>query len=241
MARSRSLAAATSSGAQRRLHETSSGLVTEWDHIFQIEGDHNRVSGNYIGVTADGKRALVSSTLSSTPLYIHGTANTIGGSEPADRNLILDGVGITGDQNVFTGNSIGTDSDGEVAIRSADGGLIIQGTGNTIDGNVIAAESIGIEIFNIKIDNSTTGQSIVSGNFVGTNTIHLSLPVGVTPPQLAQIVAMHTQEGRDLDRRRFQRAAELSFGAQPGALPRLRGREEEGQDHLPQAPGASGV
>jgi hypothetical protein len=122
---------------------------------------------------------------------IHGgaTANTVGGTSPAARNLIsgnatrgdfpfggagrqlvISGSGTTG--NVVLGNLIGTNITGTANLGKYVEGVVLEAgaTGNTIGGtatgaaNVISGNSNGIEI----MDAGTSG-NLVLGNLIGTD------------------------------------------------------------------------
>jgi len=107
--------------------------------------------------------------------------NTIGGDGPGEGNVISGndtGVRISGvatAANVVTGNFIGTDASGTVAVPNRHGVYIADGAQqNTISDNVISGNSsYGVLI----VDGSN--QTIVSGNFIGTNaTGDAALPNG---------------------------------------------------------------
>ena len=84
----------------------------------------------------------------------HG--NVIGGTTVADRNVISgnggDGVyvgpGLAGgtDSNTITGNFIGVDRSGSVALGNVGRGVTVYSSSNLISGNVISANSPNIDI-----------------------------------------------------------------------------------------------
>ncbi len=136
------------------------------------------IAGNFIGVGASGNFAQ--DNFSAGILVDNASWNTIGGTSPADRNIIsgnyyggveLDGALSSG--NVVDGNFIGTDATGTappVSAFSYGGGVALfdGASGNLIGGtspgagNVISANnSDGVDI-------SGTG-NLIEGNLIGTD------------------------------------------------------------------------
>ncbi|QIN77721.1 hypothetical protein GBA65_03430 [Rubrobacter marinus] len=75
--------------------------------------DYCDVQGNYIGTDATGTRDLGNKTAG---VFIAGDSNTIGGTEPAARNVLSGngtGVLINGSNNNVEGNYIGTKASGD--------------------------------------------------------------------------------------------------------------------------------
>jgi hypothetical protein len=133
----------------------------------------NIIAGNYIGVTSD---ATASRNNSNAGINIIGGAhgNTVGGATENERNVISgnfhSGVRLAGPAthgNDITGNYIGTDATGGVAIGNAIAGVLIedQAWGNTIGPcNLISGNyAPGILLRGSAILN------IVKTNFIGTN------------------------------------------------------------------------
>jgi len=94
------------------------------------------VQGNLIGTDAAGTGAL-GQTYSGVALFSSG--NTIGGTHPADRNVISGnghwGVSIFDPSNVVQGNFIGTDVSGSGTLGNGENGVYIyQANSNTIGG-----------------------------------------------------------------------------------------------------------
>ena len=113
-----------------------------------------------------------------------GNENTIGGTTPGARNIIVsnsgDGVFVEGDGNLIQGNYIGVNVDGE-PLGNGDDGVELQGffftvATNTVVGgamenarNVISANGgDGVVIIGGTINGEITLNSVV-GNFIGTN------------------------------------------------------------------------
>jgi hypothetical protein len=143
--------------------------------VFVIGGDAtgNLISGNFIGLTANGK----------APLGNHGTAgvtlsapkNTVGGTASGAGNVISANtrgvvLALNSDATNVQGNFIGTASSGNVSLGNVGPGIRMEDSGSHVIGgtttgarNVISgngAEGVDIE--------GGSGD-IVQGNFIGTN------------------------------------------------------------------------
>jgi hypothetical protein len=133
----------------------------------------SNVEGCFIGTDAGGTQDLGN----ATGVYVGAPNSTIGGTSPAQRNIISgnDNAGVyffTGTGQLVQGNYIGTDKNGTAAIGGGEGvgGVSVDGNaGVTIGGasadarNVISGNgSTGILI-------RSTAPCIVRGNYIGTN------------------------------------------------------------------------
>jgi hypothetical protein len=135
-----------------------------------ILGDRNLVLGNLIGTNASGTAAL--------PNFVgliveSGTANVVGGTSPAERNVISGntfyGVFLfpNASNSVVHGNFIGTDVTGSAAIGN-DTGVMAGGTRSVIGGSTPGAG-------NLLSGNATAGVIVVGadirveGNRIGTD------------------------------------------------------------------------
>ena len=137
----------------------------------RIQGEQNIIMANYIGVDYKGSLAVENET---NGIKISGGNNTIA------NNLISgngdDGIHIdTGENNVISGNLIGTDATGNSAIAN-DRGIYAYGRKTTIGG--LPAESR-----NILSGNSVSGIYVSSwynniiGNYIGTDISgHFAIP-----------------------------------------------------------------
>jgi len=143
----------------------------------------NVVEGCFIGTDPTG---MIARGNINSGIYINQSdSNRIGGTTPAQRNLISgngkcvngtctgSGVAIFGFNspmnNLVQGNLIGTDRTGTVALGNAlEGVLLGQAQGNTIGGsapgsrNVISGNRIGISL-------NTSVTNKIAGNFIGTD------------------------------------------------------------------------
>ncbi len=137
----------------------------------------NHVVGNFIGVDPTGM--LASSTLRNySGVEVDGPNNTIGGSDPADRNVIsgnanygiyLNGASAT---NTFLeGNFVGLKADGNSAFPAGGGAqesIFVSQADHTFIGGTSADERnvvAGIDAIALDNANNTT----IQGNYIGTD------------------------------------------------------------------------
>jgi RTX calcium-binding nonapeptide repeat (4 copies) len=151
--------------------------VTGWNNRgIELSGAGSSViAGNYVGT--DGSNALPNAA-AGIIVDAGSVNNTIGGTIPADRNLVsggasrgitLSGANTTG--NVIEGNFIGTNAAGTAAVpNQLDGILIVNsangnltggtspGAANLISGNILAG-----------VDVTAATQNTIQGNLIGTD------------------------------------------------------------------------
>ncbi|MCH9664028.1 MAG: hypothetical protein K0U66_10310, partial [Gammaproteobacteria bacterium] len=141
--------------------------------------DSNSIQGNIIGLGADGD-TVIGNSADGIHVSVGASSNIIGGTTAGARNVIS-GNGVRGVQlegtgtndNVVTGNYIGTDATGLLDRGNTWGGVLI-GNGaqnNTIGGTLAGSINIisGNNSFGIELDGvGTTGNSVL-GNYIGTN------------------------------------------------------------------------
>ena len=147
----------------------------------QITGSNgNTISGNYIGTDVTGTYDFGNS-LEGVEISNASSNNTIGGTTSAERNIIsgnggdagvtIEDYGSTG--NTVSGNYIGTDVTGTLALGNHNCGVRIQNgaSDNTVGGT--SAEERNIISYNghdgIYISGSGTTDNIVIGNYIGTD------------------------------------------------------------------------
>ncbi len=149
--------------------------------------DNNVIAGNYLGTNASGTAALPN-LLEGVVIQAGAKANLIGTNgdgidDSAERNLISGNLGagvvITDqgtDNNLVSGNYVGTDVTGTLAISNGNNGVIVQNAaqGNRIgsdvhdvspaaEGNLISGNTYnGVAIFG-------ANGNIVAGNQIGTD------------------------------------------------------------------------
>ncbi len=156
--------------------------------LIQAGSDNNVIVGNYLGsLTSAGTDAGAGEANGGNGILVQGAGNTIGGSTPADRNVISgNGIGVLlvngATNNKLQGNLIGLGADGSTAIGNSGAGVSLNNggsaalvTGNLIgtdaDGsndaaerNVISANGDGVVLANPEV----TGNRI-AGNLIGTD------------------------------------------------------------------------
>ena len=138
----------------------------------------NTVAGNYIGTNVTGTTAAPN----AWGINFKTGGNTIGGSDPADRNVVSgnlnDGLYIytaTATANVVSGNYIGTNATGTAAVANGRYGLYIFSGAhdNTIGGatpahgNLISGNGTGQG--GILVDGAATSSNTIQHNRIGTN------------------------------------------------------------------------
>ncbi len=156
-------------------------------------GEGNLIQGNYIGTNVTGTNKLVSSFGSGVRgVSINAAGNTVGGTTPAARNVIVAGsqgvrvffgnLMIPNVADVVVhGNYIGTKSDGTGNLGHSEQGVVVNTVGLVVRiggaasgaGNVISnSGKSGVEIVDDCVSpcmNPATGGHTVQGNYIGTD------------------------------------------------------------------------
>ena len=160
---------------------TVKGLVINGFNGYAISlqsGAGNLVTGNFIGTNAAGMAA----SANSWGIVIgNATNNTIGGTTPAERNVISgntnDGINFlttaaTG--NLVQGNFIGTNAAGTLALGNGGYGIGIGSSNNTIGGTAAGAG-------NLISGNGSVGIGIQTGtgNPILGNSIYANAGIGI--------------------------------------------------------------
>jgi hypothetical protein len=137
----------------------------------------NTIAGNWIGLDADGiSRGGTGIGVDVTAaVFNRSTANVIGGSSAADRNVISGnhtGVSFfpaSADHNFVLGNFIGTDQTGTLPRGNVFEGVKVQAATNIVIGgssagarNLICANGTGVSLLDSAGD-------MVQGNYIGTD------------------------------------------------------------------------
>jgi len=147
-------------------------------------GGNNTVVGCFFGISADGTTAQNNSR--EGIVIVDSPNNTIGGTDPGDRNVISGNASATSIQingsassgTLIQGNYIGTNAAGTTAISGSVIGIEIgtngAGTGssnNTIGGTTAAARNVisGNASVAIKVFDDTVTGNLIQGNYIGTN------------------------------------------------------------------------
>jgi len=143
---------------------------------------NDTVAGNFLGVDPTGMTAVATG---AGVLMIGQNSNTIGGTSPADRNVISgcnpSGISIaSGSGNVIEGNLIGTNAPGTAALPNVQG-LTINAPGTQIGGaasgagNLISGNNEGILL-------TGADGTVIEGNLIGTDASGTGPLPNVTRP-----------------------------------------------------------
>jgi CSLREA domain-containing protein len=139
----------------------------------KVSGTKVVIEGNFIGTDAAGNAARPN----GLGVVISGDQNTVGGSNPSQRNVISGnnqtGVSIFGegaDTNLVIGNYIGTKKGGTAALANGlEGVRIDHAPGNTVGGSAAASRNVISGNGGSGIYVTNTGYELVAGNYIGTN------------------------------------------------------------------------
>jgi hypothetical protein len=149
-------------------------------------GSNNVVLGNYIGTDFTGTASLGN----GLGLDIGGSNNLIGGTTPAERNIISGnngyqaGITIGGTGIRVEGNFIGTDVTGTHALGNFEGVIVAGGSNNQIGGTEPGAGNLisGSRFNGVMAQRNGT---VIQGNMIGTDvTGTLALPNGLDDIQI---------------------------------------------------------
>ena len=134
----------------------------------EISGNQNLVTGNYVGIDVTGEMPSPASGV----IFVAGQANTIGGKEAGEGNVLAGGIISDGDQIFIQGNFIGTDASGNMPINPGSGNIgvsvragqdITIGGEEELAGNLISGLHFGVFV------NAAASQVRIFGNKIGTN------------------------------------------------------------------------
>ncbi len=143
-------------------------------------GGNNIVEGCFIGTDPTGTIARPNHV---SGISISSQNNVIGGTTPAARNVIADGVFLENQNNQIKGNYIGTNAPGTASLGSGYNGVTVNNTLNITIGGPTAADRnvIASNANNIQVGNSSN--ITIQSNYIGTNatgTASLSSGNGVS-------------------------------------------------------------
>jgi CSLREA domain-containing protein len=149
----------------------TSGISLDQLYSIVTHEGRNVIQGNYIGTDVTGMVAL--GNQGDGILIEESGLNSIGGTATGAGNVIsanqANGVGIAGeyaDENLVSGNFIGTDYTGMSALGNQTNGVLVNGDQNTIggltgaDGNVISANLLSGVFINSGTKNNVQGNRI---------------------------------------------------------------------------------
>jgi CSLREA domain-containing protein len=154
------------------------------------QGDNAIIAGNFFGVSPDG---VTDEGNAEHGLVISGNDPTVGGTSPADRNVIsgndtgggggtLAGIGIisTGSGATVVGNFIGTAADGVTDLGNSNNGINVNDHTNVIIGgtttssrNVISGNGASAVSYGGLSGDSGTG-NVLLGNYIGVDRTGLT-------------------------------------------------------------------
>ena len=141
--------------------------------IHVSNSSHNRICGNYVGTDVTGTLDF-GNTEFGIRVDDGASENVIGGTTPAERNLIsgndIEGLNITdSSDNLVRGNYVGTDATGSAALANTWGAIaLMDGASYNIIGGTTPAERNIIAGGYTVVDPGSTG-NVLRGNYVGTD------------------------------------------------------------------------
>jgi fibronectin type 3 domain-containing protein len=155
-------------GADPVLKNIISGNSSVGINISQATTQGNQILGNHIGIDISGMESLPNG---SNGIQLSGVSNTIHGNVISANSGTGVSVLIGGDDNIITGNYIGTNANGNAAMPNGATGIWIRGNGNTVGGVTSADRNIvsgnnqgGIRLFNF---GTQVSDNVITGNFIG--------------------------------------------------------------------------
>jgi len=135
----------------------------------------NHIAGNFLGTNPTGTAAAGN----YYGVDVQGHDNVIGGTDPADRNLISTNViGVVvhnapATNNVIEGNFVGMQADGTSAFPLGQEGIVTdQASGTVIGGTTQAARNVIAGAPGILVSSSTN--TTIEGNFIGVDRTGLA-------------------------------------------------------------------
>src|SRR5262249_38719326 len=95
----------------------------------------NVIAGNYLGIDASGTSAVAN----RSGISLRSDHNIVGGTTPADRNVISGNLGrgvitVFGTDNAIEGNYIGTDATGSADLGNGESGVALFTSNNVVGG-----------------------------------------------------------------------------------------------------------
>src|ERR1043166_7304585 len=139
----------------------------------RLDSSGNSIQGNYIGTDSTGTLARGNGQYGV--FVLSTSANLIGGTNAADRNVIAGGneTGIyilNGASNVVQGNYIGVNAAGLLDLGNRNNGVtIFNGPGNTVGGLTPGARNViaGNDGSGVNLNGAGATGNVVQGNYIG--------------------------------------------------------------------------
>jgi hypothetical protein len=159
---------------------TIKGLVINRVFTAVSPGNGNQIQGNFLGTDVSGTAVASPGNLPYV-LAVYGSANTIGGTTPAARNIIAtNGITLGGGGNMVQGNYIGTNAAGTAALAGMGPpmaqtfnplGIAVVAGNNTIEGNLISGNpGVAVVTAPVAVQGAPETSNItIQGNFIGTD------------------------------------------------------------------------
>lgn len=158
------------------------GGSPEFEGCIRVGADNVIISGNFLGVLQNGTTLSVANN--PTTIYQYAGNNlTIGGTNPADRNIIASStfstqaINIGGTNARILGNYIGLAKDGLQPLNSNGGiQLVASSSGTTIGGTTASSRNViaGQGTYNSLIVVQNSSNNIIQGNYIGTDYMGVS-------------------------------------------------------------------
>lgn len=151
-------------------------------HGIQLDGNNNKIVGNYIGVDASGTKAAGNGGCGIDAIW-SSSGNVIGGTTAATRNVIsangsADPYGCRGillnssNNNTVQGNYFGTNAAGTASLSNyGDDVCLVSAANNTIGGTAPGAGNLisGSGRVGIWLNGWSTANNTIQGNLIGTD------------------------------------------------------------------------
>ena len=141
----------------------------------EVNGSGSTITGNFFGLKADG----TANGVIASGVYLNNSSNnTIGGTAPADRNVISnnrDGIFIAAGaadatDNIIAGNYIGTNPAGMAAMGNTQRGIFVGSFGQTATNNTITDNLISDNgHFGVLLRDGNVTGNFMFGNHIGVN------------------------------------------------------------------------
>jgi hypothetical protein len=187
-------------------------VVNGFDSGVRIwSGSGSEVSGCFLGTNSSGTVASPNRVgivlLSSEPGTVMNFHSLIGGSDPASRNVISGnsqagvGIGIGVSAAVISGNHIGINAAGTLALPNGEDGVFISAAAGIMIGGIAAGAGNVISGNGTGINTGLSFGALIQGNLVGTNasgTAAVPNRTGIISGQSLSMVIGGSSQARNL-------------------------------------------